>query len=114
VHHVSGVTDEGLARIYSEATLTVCPQKWETFGYTVAESICCGTPVLAFNCMGAGEILGQVNTQFLVDNETDLLNRIESFTVKESREDQQTYPWDIGYSTRRLNFLLQHHFNPVD
>ena len=113
VHHVGGVTDEELARIYSETNLTMCPQKWETFGYTVAESICCGTPVLAFNCMGAGEILSQVNGQYLVNNERDFLERVESFAAKEGEKDKQTYPWDISYSTRRLNLLIQQCLNPV-
>jgi glycosyltransferase involved in cell wall biosynthesis len=114
VYPLSGITDEELARIYSETNLVVCPQKWETFGYTVAESICCGTPVLAFNCMGTGEILSQVNSEFLVDNEKDFLNRIEAFTLKESSKDNATYPWDISYSTRRLNSLLNQYLNRVD
>jgi glycosyltransferase involved in cell wall biosynthesis len=111
IQHLSNLTDEELARIYSETSLTICPQEWEMFGYTVAESVSCGTPVLAFNCSGPGEILSHVNIGFLADNEEQLLKQIESFNTKEIEKDKEVYPWDIVVSTKKLEFLVQKYCN---
>jgi glycosyltransferase involved in cell wall biosynthesis len=40
------ISDEEMAALYSRATITIAPQRWETFGYVGPESILCGTPVL--------------------------------------------------------------------
>jgi glycosyltransferase involved in cell wall biosynthesis len=111
VQHLVNITDEELARIYSETNLTICPQKWEMFGYTVAESISCGTPVLAFNCMGPAEILSRVKIGFLADNHNQLLEHIESFKTREIEEDGEIYPWDIVSSTKQLDFLIRKYCN---
>lgn len=51
------VTDAELVRQYSGATVTLSPVVSELFGYSVAESLACGTPVLAFDCGGpAGQV----------------------------------------------------------
>jgi glycosyltransferase involved in cell wall biosynthesis len=48
------VEDEAqLARIYAAADLLVVPSLQEAFGYTVIEAFACGTPVVAFDCVGA-------------------------------------------------------------
>ncbi|MGH9369574.1 MAG: glycosyltransferase family 4 protein [Thermoanaerobaculia bacterium] len=36
-----------LPRLYSAADFSVCPSRYESFGYAVAESLACGTPVIA-------------------------------------------------------------------
>ena len=36
-----------LPRLYSAADFAVCPSFYEAFGYVVAESLCCGTPMIA-------------------------------------------------------------------
>jgi glycosyltransferase involved in cell wall biosynthesis len=71
---LDGCTDDELAAAYSSSAITICPQKWELFGYVVAESISCGTPVLAFNCMGPGEILTQHGGGVLVNRKEDFLS----------------------------------------
>lgn len=45
---------EKLARLYSMADVTVITSRRETFSMIVAESLCCGTPVVGF-CAGAPE-----------------------------------------------------------
>lgn len=45
-----------LAEYYNVADVTVVASKRETFGMTVAESLCCGTPVIGFNSGGPESI----------------------------------------------------------
>lgn len=47
---------EKLARLYSMADLSVITSKKETFSMIVAESMCCGTPIIGFNA-GAPETI---------------------------------------------------------
>ncbi len=76
---VSGVSDEKLAEIYSSCKLTICPQKWEMFGYVIAESIACGTPVLAFNVMGPPqEIVLNGKTGWLTQNKEEFITFLNS------------------------------------
>ena len=46
VHFASGVTDEELGQIYSDATATFFPSRYEGFGLPVLESMVSGTPVV--------------------------------------------------------------------
>lgn len=45
---------EQLAKLYSDADLTLMVSKRETFGMSCAESLCCGTPVVGY-CAGGPE-----------------------------------------------------------
>ena len=100
-----GISDKSLAKIYSRSKLTICPQKWETFGYVLAESISCGTPVLAFNVMGSAEIVRDTQMGILANNEKEFLRKIEDFNFEKRKEDDEkkSYPWDLDYSTKKLN-----------
>lgn len=69
--------DEELARLYSTCKVTICPQKWETFGYVPAESMACGTPVVAYNCMGCQETVVDNVTGRLANNREELLRHID-------------------------------------
>jgi hypothetical protein len=68
--------DEELADLYSKSSVTICPQKWETFGYVSAESMACGTPVIAFNCMGSQETILDNVTGKLANSSKELLHHI--------------------------------------
>lgn len=52
----SAKDQEELAEIYSLADVTVIASKRETFNMTVAESLCCGTPVVGFKAGGPESI----------------------------------------------------------
>jgi glycosyltransferase involved in cell wall biosynthesis len=86
----SNLTDIELANMYSRSKLTICPQKWEQFGLVPIESISCGTPVLAYNCMGFQETIDKT-TGWLANNSEDffhILNEAlkkEAFPVQELR-----------------------------
>ena len=47
---------EELAKIYSLADLTLVTSRRETFGMSVAESLCCGTPVVGFRSGGSESV----------------------------------------------------------
>ena len=49
-------SQEELAILYSNASLTVLTSKKETFSMVCAESLCCGTPVVGFNAGGPESI----------------------------------------------------------
>lgn len=52
------VTDEKtLAQLYSEADVYVSMSKCETFGLTLAEAACCGTPIIGYDNSGMGEVI---------------------------------------------------------
>ncbi len=76
------LTDAELAKMYSRSKLTICPQKWEQFGLVPVESQLCGTPVLAFNCMGFQETIDETSG-WLVHNEDDFLNTLSDVLKKE-------------------------------
>lgn len=78
VTNISGVSDEKLARIYSECAATICSQKWELFGYVPVESMACGTPVLAFDCMGPQETIIDGKTGWLAKNKQEFLAILSS------------------------------------
>jgi glycosyltransferase involved in cell wall biosynthesis len=75
---IGGPEDDALARAYSESLLTICPQKWETFGYVAAESISCGTPPLVFNCMGNAEIVRMSSCGILANRTDEFLDAVRN------------------------------------
>jgi len=107
VEPIHEVNDAELANIYSESILTICPQKWETFGYVIAESIASGTPVIAFNTMGSAEIARLTKLVLLANNENEFLkiiSRLEDIINKAHTEriDPHGLPFSLKNSTRML------------
>jgi len=75
-----------LARVYSAVNLTVVPSYIESFSLVAAESISCGTPVLAFSGTGLDDVISNGHTGLLVDeNSPDaVFNLIESHILQKS------------------------------
>lgn len=80
IYPISGVSDEELSNIYSQSVLTICPQRWEQFGYVVIESMACGTPVLGFDHMGLAESVINGKTGWLAKNKQEFLRILNSIT----------------------------------
>jgi len=80
IRHISGISDKELARLYSESIATIAPQLWEQFGYVIAESIACGTPVIAFAAMGPKEIVSMTGLGFLAKSEIEFLKIVKNIT----------------------------------
>ena len=73
------LSDNELADLYEKSILTICPQKWETFGYVPIESMACGTPVLIFDhYIGASETIIKGKTGWLAKNEEEFLRIMNS------------------------------------
>ena len=54
------------------------PLKWnEPFGLTMAESLACGTPVIAFSAGSAPEVVQDGETGFLVGTATEMAERMK-------------------------------------
>lgn len=70
--------EEQLALIYASADLLVVPSLQEAFGYTVIEAFACGTPVVAFDCVGAMDKMRQNADLFLArtGNTAELVQKV--------------------------------------
>jgi glycosyltransferase involved in cell wall biosynthesis len=44
---LQNVSHDNLSSLYNAASFSLCPSLYEPFGYVVAESLACGTPVIA-------------------------------------------------------------------
>ena len=64
-----GIVDDpqALAALYSAADVHVVPSRVESFSQTAAESIACGTPVVAFRVGGIPEVVRNDEVGILVD-----------------------------------------------
>lgn len=115
IFYHSNLSDIELAKMYSRSKLTICPQKWEQFGLVPVESLSCGTPVLAFNCMGFQETIDKT-TGWLANNQADFLQILtealekEAFPVQELRT-IAIKEFSIAASGKALMELLEKYFN---
>lgn len=74
---VGAVIDQKLlASYYSMADLCVVTSKRETFGMTVVEALCCGTPVVGFESGGSESIALSEYSEFVSFGRADDLERI--------------------------------------
>jgi glycosyltransferase involved in cell wall biosynthesis len=100
-----------LPKLYSEASVTVLPSKYEAQGMVLTESLACGTPVAGTNGGGIPEIISnpQIGTLFNLSkthsqrNVTALceaiLNTLEIsknvYTVKRCRDHAKNFSWNV-------------------
>jgi glycosyltransferase involved in cell wall biosynthesis len=67
--HYEGVINDDvhMALLYAAADVVVTPSRQEAFGMTASESLCCGTPVVAFNRCGPRDIVEHKVTGYLAE-----------------------------------------------
>jgi glycosyltransferase involved in cell wall biosynthesis len=58
-----------LATLYASADLFLFPSLTETFGNVTLEALASGTPVLAFDCAAASELVSNTHNGWLVPGE---------------------------------------------
>ena len=68
-------TQEDLAELYRESNLTILTSRNETFGMPVAESLCCGTPVVGFKAGGPESIALADYSEFVTYSDVDALEK---------------------------------------
>jgi glycosyltransferase involved in cell wall biosynthesis len=109
----SNLEDEQLTDLYSRSRITICPQKWELFGYAAVESMACGTPVLAFNCLGYRDSVLDGRTGFLTNNAHEFLGTLHTVLTEDvellPEEELRRHVVDnfsISSSTRKLAAAL--------
>ena len=112
--YVSDLPDMELAKLYSESLVTIAPQLWEQFGYVIAESIACGTPVITFNAMGPAEISRLTNSVLLANNEDEFLGIIDRLkeTLRELKRkniEPHNLPFSSRSSANTLIKVISHH-----
>ena len=56
-----------MANLYSMADVYVNPSLQESFGYTILESMLCGTPVVAFRTGAVSELISHKENGYLAD-----------------------------------------------
>lgn len=61
------LSENELAKLYSESIVTLCVSRFETFGLTPLESMACGTPVIATKVSGHRETVKDLKTGYFVE-----------------------------------------------
>ncbi|MDG6971121.1 MAG: glycosyltransferase family 4 protein [Nitrososphaerota archaeon] len=84
---VGRVSDQELAELYSQATIVVAPVISEFFGYIVAESMAAGTPVIARNICGPGELVRNLENGWLARDSQDLIRLASGYVRSGYRSD---------------------------
>lgn len=94
IRYVGELTEEQLSDFYGPAKATLYPIEWEEpFGLVVAESMACGTPVIAYRRGSMPEIIEDKKTGFVIDSDMEKLieamkgiDSIDRSLVRESIE----------------------------
>jgi glycosyltransferase involved in cell wall biosynthesis len=87
-----GVPRTAIWAAMARAAVVLCPARWdEPFGMAAADALACGTPVVAFNRGGLGEIITDGVTGFLVapddiQGAADGVERITQISRRACRE----------------------------
>ena len=71
-------TRDMLPLLYNSADFAVCPSLYEAFGYVVAESLACGTPVVASPGGASTALLGRTPLEHLLVPDVHSLSTFES------------------------------------
>lgn len=71
-----------MAARYAQADLTLLTSRGETFSMVTAESLCCGTPVVGFQCGGAEEIALPEFSRFVPFGDVDALEAAVKAALK--------------------------------
>lgn len=64
-----------LAKLYSMADVTLLTSKKETFSMIVAESLCCGTPIVGFEAGAPEQITIKEHSEFVTYGDVDALEK---------------------------------------
>lgn len=100
-----------LAELYREADVTILTSSSETFGMPVAESLCCGTPVVGFRAGGPESIAIAEYSDFVEYADIDALtNTIHKWVIVQKRQEQISNQARRIYSKETMtdNYISQY------
>lgn len=122
-HYIGKLHDDvSLASLYSASDVFVCPSMQENLPNMVAESLACGTPVVAFNTGGLPDMIDHLNNGYLAEcyKPEDLARGIQMVLEDESRyeklctaarqkaeNDYDTLKVSVQYKNLYLNILCR-------
>ena len=82
IKYVGNIERNKLPTYYQKAKATLVPIQWEEpFGLVMAESMACGTPVIAFNRGSVPEIIKHNKTGFIVKNVTEMAAAVKRINL---------------------------------
>ncbi len=107
------LSDQELAKQYSESLLTFSFNKFDTFGLVPLESMACGTPVIAFNVAGYRETIKHGETGYVVEFDVQAITDAVMLLLKDEQKleamgkagrkwIEEKWTWDI-----QINHLEQ-------
>lgn len=119
IRFVSGISTAELVKLYSEATLVVCPSLYEGFGLPAGEAMACGAPVISSDGGALPEVVGDAgiiipkgNRKLLAATIADLLDnpaQRQQLSIAGRQRIVDTFCWDkaaqqfTSYYHRMLN-----------
>lgn len=87
IKYVGNVERTKLSAYYQKAKATLVPIQWEEpFGLVMAESMACGTPVIAFNRGSVPEVVQNGKTGFIVDTVQEMAAAIKRIATIDRAE----------------------------
>ena len=107
------VSDEDLRALYSGADFFVSAGVSELFGYSIAESLACGTPVLCYRACGPGELVEDRVSGWLVGSSREMVDLAEEISTRgvapEMREHARfrAQQYSLGASSKKLIQVLK-------
>ena len=88
----SGLTGEEIVAAYRDASVVVCPSRFEGLGLTGIEGAICGTPVAASDIPTHREFLGAAAHFFALDDNDDLVRAIQQAPALQGCRQSNTSP----------------------
>ena len=92
VEFIGEIGEPDKAAFLGSATTLIFPIDWpEPFGLVMIEAMACGTPVIAFPCGSAPEVIDNGITGFLVDSVEEAVVAIEAASELDRAEVRATF-----------------------